>query len=48
MLSLEAVLPIIRWLGIVSLTVAVVGGVIAGYLDYRRICKRWREDKSAL
>lgn len=47
-MSPDIVLSVVRWIGIGSLTIAVLAGVIMGYLDARRTCKQWREDKSAL
>jgi hypothetical protein len=38
----EIVLPALQWVAVVTLSCAVVGGMIAGYLDYRRDCARAR------
>jgi hypothetical protein len=34
----EIVLPALQWVAVVTLSCAVLGGVITGYLDYRRDC----------
>lgn len=32
----EIILPILKWVAIISVSGAIVGGVIAGYIDSRK------------
>lgn len=36
----ETILPILKWAAIISVSSAVIGGIVAGYLDFRRSNKQ--------
>jgi hypothetical protein len=44
----EIVLPALQWVAVVTLSCAVIGGMIAGYLDYRLDCTKARDRAKAV
>ena len=43
-MSPETVLPILQWVAIISISGAIVGGFVRGYLDYRKGVKARERD----